>query len=129
MYQQATRFPSHEHAVSQLVDHADNIAGASVLDELRRNLAAEQLLPREQPKPDVGRLVEVGQLIGDIFQIEQQLLGVGTREGPPLVPAMFCLRLGARSAGTLSCGCRRPRGASPTGAATLNREMGCPIVL
>jgi len=53
MYQQATRFPSHEHAVSQLVDHADNIAGASVLDELRRNLAAEQLLPREQPNPSL----------------------------------------------------------------------------
>jgi hypothetical protein len=78
---------SDEDAVAKLGDDAANLVGPSLLDQLGRRPSAEQLLAGEQPEPRLLRLVEVGQLVNEVFQLEQGPLRIRLRKRLALIPA------------------------------------------
>src|SRR5262245_12670676 len=90
----ATAASSKIGAVPQLIDDGGDLASFTVADELGWRLAVQQLLSGIEPQPGFLRIVEVGQLIDDVFEIEQDLLRVGTWKGLALIRTGDRLRPG-----------------------------------
>jgi len=72
---------------ADLLDDPDELGSSALLNELRRDLAVEKSLPREEPEPRFVGRIAIGELVDDVFEVEQSSLGIRLRECPPLIPA------------------------------------------